>query len=168
MPHASRAHAFSRRLGGLLVLSCASIGGLASALALGGCASGPAPAATDPVASAQRLRGSWELLTLGGKLVEANTQKGERQPDLTVNEDNSVRGFAGVNSFSGPLDAKALGAGVFKAGPFITTRRAGPPGLMDLETRVLDALSNADAYGVSGSRLTLLRAGEAIAEFRRR
>lgn len=144
------------------------IGACAGALCMSGCASGPAPAAADPVAAAQRVRGTWELLTLGGKLVEANTQKGERQPDLTVNEDNSVRGFAGVNSFSGPLDAKALASGVFKAGPFITTRRAGPPGLMDLETRVLDALSNADAYGVSGSRLTLLRAGQPIAEFRRR
>lgn len=122
----------------------------------------------DPTAMAKRLVGRWELLTLGGERIEASTQKGERQPDLTIEESNTVRGWAGVNAYTGTLDAAALARGEFRPGPFITTKRAGPPTLMKLEERLLSTLSSAETYSEGGGRLILLRGEQELAVFRRR
>jgi len=76
------------------------------------------------------------------------TESGERvtlpdQPWLTLQlGDRQVSGFSGVNQYFGSWGVGELGTIVW-GGPFGSTRMAGPPELMELERRFLNALMRA-------------------------
>ena len=124
---------------------------LGTLMAAGGCASGPAAPSQEP-------DGRWELTRLG----DIEMHSGIPRPTLVV-ADGSVSGFAGVNRFNGGLAAE----GPFLFTPLATTRMAGPPPAMELETRYLAALQQATAWKVEGDALVLSADGIEVLDFRR-
>ena len=81
-------------------------------------------------------------------------------PTLAV-ADGQVSGFAGVNRLAGRL----AGEGELLFGPLATTRMAGPPPAMELETRYLAALQQATGWRIEDGRLLLQVGGETLATF---
>ena len=124
---------------------------LGTLMAAGGCASGPGAPSPQP-------EGPWELTRLG----DIEMHSGMPRPTLVV-ADGGVSGFAGVNQFNGSLAAE----GPFLFTPLATTRMAGPPPAMELETRYLAALQQATAWKVEGDGLVLSAEGIEVLEFRR-
>lgn len=117
----------------------------------GGCAGGPATSSGEP-------DGRWELTRLG----DIEMHEGIPRPTLLV-RDGTVGGFAGVNRFSGSLASE----GPFLFTPLATTRMAGPPPAMELETRYLAALQQATAWKTEGDALVLSADGIPVLSFRR-
>jgi heat shock protein HslJ len=117
--------------------------------------------ANDDASSLAVLEGSWTLSAIEGFEIPAGLRE---HPSLSVDAQGRVSGSSGVNRFHGALDPD--GARVF--GPLATTRRAGPPQAMALETAFLNALGNAafveggdgqvTLSGPDGGQLTLVRA----------
>lgn len=64
-----------------------------------------------------------------------------------------VTGYSGVNRFTGGFERSGES---LRFGPFATTRRAGPPELMELETQVLTALGGVRAWRATPQGLLLL------------
>ncbi len=93
------------------------------------------------------IKGAWLLKSVEG----AGPPAGVESPSLTVNPDGSVGGFTGVNRFSGKLNAE--GGKLF--GPLATTRRAGPPAAMEVETKFVRLLSAAAQGQRVGDELQL-------------
>jgi len=119
--------------------------------AAGGCATGPAAPSVEP-------DGRWELTRLG----DIEMHEGIPRPTLLVTE-GTVGGFAGVNRFSGSLASE----GPFLFAPLATTRMAGPPPAMELETRYLAALQQATEWKTEGDALVLSADGIPVLSFRR-
>ncbi|MGE3172695.1 MAG: META domain-containing protein [Planctomycetota bacterium] len=131
------------------------IASLFAAAALCACAGAPVPRP----ARLPDLTGSWQLA--------APVPAGARIPTMTVGQDGSVHGNAGVNRYRGTLDATALGRGQWRAGPFAGTRMAGAPQAMQLEQDFLGALERADTAELHGDRLVLLQGGAPVVELMR-
>lgn len=89
----------------------------------------------------------------------ALTASSETKTDLTKLgiytqfDANTMSGFSGVNSFSGPYTAGADGA--FNAGPLASTMMAGPPAAMAAETAYLKLLEAADSFEIAQGKLVL-------------
>ena len=133
--------------------------GLMLALLLPGCAA--CPKAGDCGSSADAIFGGWTLVSVGGDPIDKTLGEGMQPPDMRVSDDGSISGFAGVNRFSGRLDLGLAATGGFSSGPFAVTRMAGPPEAMELESRVLTALQEADRFLATADRLTLTK-GDAV------
>jgi heat shock protein HslJ len=103
----------------------------------------------------EALMGDWVLDQIGGDDVLSLLPEGAQRPDLTVDEDGRIGGFAGINRYNGSLALGDLGAGVFAVGPMATTRMAGPAPLMELESRVLQGIERTTRYRIDGRTLTL-------------
>lgn len=126
-----------------------------AALLLAGCGGNATKTAAEPAGEAT-LEGSWQLIELDGMSMHA----GIDPPTLAVN-DGQVSGFAGVNRLAGGL----AGEGELLFGPLATTRMAGPPPAMELETRYLAALQQATGWRIEDGRLLLQAAGDTLAIF---
>lgn len=101
----------------------------------------------------QALAGSeWALKDLGGAPVPADFKA-----TLSIGPLGAVSGNAGVNRFNGSIRG---GGKTLKAGPFITTRKAGPPELMALEAKYLKALEAATKFELAGGSLRVISASE--------
>lgn len=75
-----------------------------------------------------------------------------------------VTGYGGVNSFFGGYETSG---GELRMPRLASTRRAGPPELMDLESAFFKALSATASYRIRGDTLELLdSSGGAVARFR--
>ena len=120
-------------------------------IAAGGCAA-------DSKHPSDAAQGRWELTRLG----ETPMHEGMQAPTLVV-EGRSVSGFAGVNRFTGSLAAE----GPFLFEPLATTRMAGPPPAMELETLYLAALQQATGWEATSDTLVLSAEGIAVLSFRR-
>jgi heat shock protein HslJ len=124
--------------------------------------SSPAP---DP---GNRLAGSeWVLVVLNGSPLLEGTH-------ITLKFDEaSLGGFAGCNSYGGGADSggyTATEAGGLEIPMLAITAMAcpSPEGVMEQEQAYVEALGDATAYEVDGTRLVLRDgAGEAILEFAR-
>jgi heat shock protein HslJ len=105
------------------------------------------------------LVGEWTLVEVAG----ATLPEGIRAPTLTVMADGTVGGNSGVNRFTGRLADRddAL------FGPMASTRMAGPPAAMELENRVLNAMTAATSFEVEGDRLILSGPGGPLLTFGR-
>jgi putative lipoprotein len=79
-----------------------------------------------------------------------------RIPTMQFPEANRVSGLAGVNRYSGEVTFSTNGGIAF--GPMITTKMAGPPEAMALESNFLDALSLVTRADLSGGKLKLISA----------
>jgi heat shock protein HslJ len=151
LPHS--ASALGRVLSLLVLLAC----GLACAADRSGSAAHPAPVS--------ELLGTWILIDLPA--APGVSQAAQHPASLTLSAEGALLGNAGVNEYRGDLDLAALAQGVFRPGPLITTRMAGPPEAMALEQAFLGALGEADGVRLDGEQLVLARSGEPTARLRR-
>lgn len=70
--------------------------------------------------------------------------------------------FGGVNRISGSY---ALVNDAVVMGDLASTKMAGPPELMDLESRFTKTLAAVNGFTVAGDKLVLLTDGKVVAEF---
>jgi heat shock protein HslJ len=140
---------------------------LAAALVLLLAACQSAPGGPGP-AQWQLLMDSWILDTFEDQSVSALLPLGARAPSLSISPDGAVTGNTGVNALGTTLDLSGLESGRFSVGRIATTRRAGPPTLMVIETAFLEDLGKADAFKVKGTTLTLLSKDAPVLVFTRR
>lgn len=91
----------------------------------------------------------WTITAVDGAPLVAVA--GEPVPTLTFTAD-AVAGNGGVNGFGG---SATIGAGTVTVGPLRSTRRAGPPALMDQETAITRALAEVRTWTVAGGSLLL-------------
>lgn len=121
------------------------------------CATSPRPGDHSKAATETLAASPWTLRTIDGRAIPET----ERPPTLTITLAGAVGGHAGVNRFAGRTDPDALKAGRVTFSSLITTKMAGPPELMRLESDYLAALGRAAAYRASGDSLTLVDAAGA-------
>jgi heat shock protein HslJ len=135
------------------LLWCAA--GLSVPLALStvsGCAASGADSnspAAEPIEKA--IVGEWVATNIKGLTLPA----GSRPPTLRITPDGKVSGFAGVNRYGSSLDIERLSLGEFAMAPAAATKLAGPPELMRVEMKFIEALSAAQRATVRGNTLTL-------------
>ena len=100
---------------------------------------------------------AWRLVELFGEKVAV--PEGAEAPSLRFDgASQTVSGSTGVNRINGGylLDGDAL-----HFGALASTRRAGPPELMELETRFLKALERTQSTRLDGNTLEL-REGDTV------
>jgi heat shock protein HslJ len=119
--------------------------------ALEGCASCP----TASACSKAGLKGEWVLQSIRGKDVQAILPAGARPPSIDIASDGSVSGFTGVNKISTSLDLDVVAKNQIRMTPPITTRMAGPPEAMDVESQFLRALEKATNFREEDQALVL-------------
>ncbi|MFY7876578.1 MAG: META domain-containing protein, partial [Pirellula sp.] len=94
---------------------------------------------------------------LTGNLVAVDIAGGgvidNAQSTLEIGKDGSVSGSTAVNRYSGK--AKIEGQKI-EFGPLATTRRAGPPALMDQESKFIKALEKVASFRIEDSGLLYL------------
>jgi len=104
----------------------------------------------------------WRLIGVEGASLSAGTVGHEPYIQFDP-EKKRVTGYSGVNSFLGGYSS---GDGALRFSPLASTRRAGPPELMELEAAFLKALAATRSYRVRGNTLELLDAdGRTVARF---
>jgi heat shock protein HslJ/phosphoglycolate phosphatase-like HAD superfamily hydrolase len=94
------------------------------------------------------LTGNWLAEDIAGGGVIDNAQS-----TLEIGKDGSVSGSTAVNRYSGK--AKIEGQKI-EFGPLATTRRAGPPALMDQESKFTKALEKVARFRIEDSGLLYL------------
>lgn len=118
---------------------------LPSLLLLAACAAGKdsvmAPESSPLVGS------DWKLVALDGEAVAADSRA-----SLTFASSTSVSGNGGCNNFVGGVN---LSEGSVTFGNLAATRMACPGGAMALETRFLEALTQARSYQEESGKLIL-------------
>lgn len=113
--------------------------------------------AQQPIAS---LAGqSWTCVTLNGAAITAT-----RPPTITFDGAGRVNGFSGVNRFGGSVESAE--AGELHFSQMMSTKMAGPPEQMALESSFLDALTRADRYMVTDAELIFSAGEKIIVEFK--
>lgn len=128
----------------------------------GGCspktvaADGAADAAGAPPALAGT---AWRCVSIRGVAVRA-----QHPPTVAFGSDGRASGLAGVNRYGGPYESRGQ---ALHFGDCMLTRMAGPPELMDLERRYLDALRAVRSVAASGEALTMSDGGTPVLVFRR-
>lgn len=108
----------------------------------------PDAKAEEKPAVPKELVGDWQLTKLGDQKIELT----DESPDLSVTAEGKVSGSTGVNRFGGMLATKA--PPLF--GPLFTTRRAGEPAAMKIESDYVKALGKATSIKTEGEQLQLL------------
>jgi len=120
------------------------------------CGSQP-KSAHQPIAS---LAGqSWTCVTLDGAAITAT-----RPPTITFDGAGRVNGFSGVNRFGGSVESAK--AGELHFGQMMSTKMAGPPEQMALESSFLGALARADRYVVTDAKLIFSAGEKMIVQFK--
>jgi putative lipoprotein len=146
-----------RRAGlGSVALALASL----MALNLAGCAD--IESAPDSGSAALLAKTRWQLTEVED--MSMPVAAGRQAPHIQFDpEKKRVTGYSGVNIFSGGYAATGS---QLRMSQMASTRRAGPPELMRLETAFLKALSATRTYRFSGDTLELLdSSGRILARF---
>lgn len=99
----------------------------------------------------------WTLVSLIGKPITAKT------PPTMKFEQGRVTIFGGVNRMGGSY---ALVGESLTLGDLMSTRMAGAPELMELESNFSNVMRTVDSFHVSGNELDLLSAGNVVAKFK--
>ncbi|HEX6884857.1 MAG TPA: META domain-containing protein [Planctomycetota bacterium] len=121
-----------------------------------------APACRAPGADAGAPpTGSWRLVELAGSDLATLA----RAPELVIEADGKLSGFAGVNRFSGRAVPESLEQGELLAGPLAVTRMAGEPQAMEVEQRFLELLGTRLQWRRRGGELEWLAGGDVRARF---
>lgn len=92
--------------------------------------------------------GAWLVEDIGGVGVVDTAQS-----TIEFSADNTISGNTCVNRFSGKFDFDGR---IIELGPLATTRRAGPPSLMDQESRFVAALAQIRRFRHDKSGLLIL------------
>lgn len=115
--------------------------------------------------SIKDLVGQWTVTQLDGtdigKLLPASLKK----PSLDFGSDGKVTGTTGLNRLTSMIDTEALMKGQFKLAPAATTKMAGPKEAMDVESKFLNALTNAKNFKLSGDSLSLTDGAKELVRF---
>jgi len=90
----------------------------------------------------------WQLVQMDGQPLAAGAK-----PPVIHFETNGVRGFAGCNRFTAPLEETAPGE--IDIGPAAATRMACPPEQMELEQKFLAQLDKVSRYSFLAGQLAL-------------
>ena len=98
----------------------------------------------------------WKLVALNGKEVMA-----DKPPTMTFAK-GKVAIFGGVNRLTGSY---AFIDSTVTFGSLASTRMAGDPALMELESSLARTLASVNTFQVSGTELTLFNKGNAVAIF---
>ncbi len=123
-----------------------------------------APAVVAPPDPARAAIGEWSVSQLKGRPVGAG-----KAPWIRIEDSGKLSGWAGVNQISSQLDAAALSRGEFKPSPIISTRMAGPPESMKVESDLLNALQDARTFSARSDAMDLWDgSGHITASFVRR
>ncbi len=109
--------------------------------------------------------GEWRLVKIGDDPVDAIIPPESRPPALAIHPDGSVTGFTGVNQIRGLLDYHGFARGGFEMSDPVTTRMAGPPQMMAVEERFLNALAGRRSYRVEEGVLSIRGGKEPVLEF---
>ena len=113
--------------------------------------------ANQPIAS---LAGqSWTCVTLDGAAITAT-----RPPTITFDGAGRVNGFSGVNRFGGSVESAE--AGELHFGQMMSTKMAGPPEQMALESSFLSAITRADRYMVKDAELIFSAGKTMLVQFK--
>ena len=113
--------------------------------------------ANQPIAS---LAGqSWTCVTLNGAAITAT-----RPPTITFDGAGRVNGFSGVNRFGGSVESAE--AGELHFGQMMSTKMAGSPEQMALESSFLSALARADRYMVTDAELIFSAGKTMLVQFK--
>ncbi len=99
----------------------------------------------------------WTLVSLSGKPITVT------KPPTMKFERGRVSIFGGVNRMGGSY---ALVGESVTLGDLMSTRMAGPPDLMELESSFANVMATVDGFHVSGNTLELLSAGTVVAIFK--
>jgi len=94
---------------------------------------------------ADEMTGDWKLVKIGDKEVPKTVEA-----TLSVTAEGKVSGNTGVNRYSGQLAKEKM---LF--GPLISTRRAGPPEAMEVESVLTKGLGEATRFTIKDRTLTL-------------
>jgi predicted amidohydrolase YtcJ len=105
----------------------------------------------------QAANKEWTLVSLNGKEVRAE------EPPTMKFANGRLSIFGGVNRLS---SSYALVGESVTMGELISTRKAGPPELMELEGNFAKALASVNGFHVHGKELQLLSNGAVVANFR--
>jgi heat shock protein HslJ len=105
----------------------------------------------------QAANKEWTLATLNGKKVDV-----EKPPTMKFAR-GKLTIFGGINQLSGSY---ALVGDSVTMGQLVSTRMAGDPALMELESSFAKALASVDGYHVSGNLLEVSSKGTVVATFR--
>jgi heat shock protein HslJ len=104
---------------------------------------------TGPNATSDALAGTqWALLSIDG----AGTTAGDAPLLITFGHDGRVSGSTGVNQLTASY---SLTPEYLTFGPLATTRRAGPPELMEQEHRVVASLAGMCSYQLDARSLSI-------------
>jgi heat shock protein HslJ len=151
------------------VLHALAIGTLVSILPLAGCSmndSSPNAKLRSPASTAS-IEGQWNLVALDGKPIgdaaALEAMGVRRTPHMTIADDGAAAGFAGVNRYSTRLTVGLGGEASFA--PSVSTRMAGPPQAMALESQFMHDLSRVDSVRAGGDRLVFLSGGTEVLSF---
>ncbi len=102
-----------------------------------------------PTATSDALAGTeWEILAIAGQPITG----GGDPVVVTFGHDGRVSGSTGVNQLTASY---SLTADYLTFGPLATTRRAGPPELMEQEHRVVASLAGMCPFLLDPWRLTI-------------
>lgn len=99
----------------------------------------------------------WTLVSLNG-----NTIRVAKAPTMKF-EKGRLSIFGGVNRLAGTY---VLSGESVLMGDLVSTRMAGPPELMELESSFSKAMAGVDGFHVKGNDLELLSAGTVVAKFK--
>ena len=102
---------------------------------------------------------SWTCVTLNGAAITAT-----RPPNITFDGAGRVNGFSGVNRFGGSVESAE--AGELHFGEIMSTKMAGPPEQMALESSFLGALARADRYVVTDAELIFSAGKTKLVQFK--
>ena len=98
----------------------------------------------------------WTLTKLNGKAIEA-----AKRPTMLFSH-GKLSVFGGVNQLTGSY---ALVRNTVTMSDLASTKMAGPPDLMELETNFAEMLRSVDSFKVAGNELMLLTEGNTVAVF---
>ena len=106
----------------------------------------------------------WNAVEIGAQPAEVTQDAGGGPYLMLTADDKGVSGSTGVNFLSGKYERDG---DELKFGPLITTRRAGPPAMMQQEIEFTRALDRTAGWRIREGMLELLDAdGNPVARFR--
>ncbi|MFN7022434.1 MAG: META domain-containing protein [Phycisphaerales bacterium] len=133
----------------------------------GGGGLGGAGSGAGMVDAVQKLAGEWVLAKMEGAEVASMLPAGWRVPSLNFGTDGKVSGYSGVNRLAGGFDVAKAAEGKLGLGNLASTRMAGPPEAMKVESMFTGLLGKVDGFTFtdSGKGLSLTEQGKTLLEF---
>lgn len=133
----------------------------------GGGGLGGAGSGAGMVDAAQKLAGEWVLAKMEGSEVTSMLPAGWSVPSLNFASDGKVSGYSGVNRLAGGFDVASAAEGKLGLGNLASTKMAGPPEAMKVESMFTGMLGRVDGFTFTdgGKGLSLTERGKTLLEF---